>query len=796
VAKITKYLIVLVLFTMLTFGIVYASDSTEPLANLETVENYPYINQLLFESSRYTQTDDVSQQVLDDYHNLYTLSYTSLELDTLGFDLMFDTSEFAVYFEKDSFSLMVQNKETGYFWSSRPEFQGISGSREDNQANRRLMDSGLWVDYARAQNVSSSTITTASLYTLAEVNFANDASITPENPDHLRPYELELGSYLTRKVFVSIENRTASSFLTHVNIKELDVEFDVEISLKQGSLEVYIPSDSIVESGDLYRLMGIQVFPYFGAAREANVPGYLVIPDGVGALVRMNQRYNTYFQARFYGTDFGYQSQTLPQLTIPIYGMVHEPGANGYYVNILEGSETSTLLANFWGDSTKYNRISSRFNVRQIFKNVINKAGDGNETIAEEMTTSNYRISYHFLSSEDSSYVGIAKDYRDYLIGEDILSNQEKIVDGQIPIQLSYIMSDQEPSFIGTTKVTMTTIDQVKSAYDFFNSNGITNQQLTLMGWSKNGFVNRAPYQTRISGKGDYEDLADYVINDGNTIYLDNEYVVSSELSSRVLYNRDVAKNLSKLKMVINSRSLNGQITDLYLLYPNRSLALAEDDAPFFNNLGISGLSMGGLGSIVFSYYDGQNNSRSTSISFYQAIADLYDSLTLSRPNVYMYSYIDGYMDLPITNSQYDYYTDLVPLIPIILKGSLSYYTPYLNFNALAEDRYLTMVDFGINPSYILTSEQTYEMRYTPANVFYTTTLSDYEQQIIDTYQFVNDALKYVTGAFIENREVISTGLVLVTYSNGVKIYVNYNYTNQMDGLISISARSYKVVES
>ncbi len=781
---------------MMTVGIVYAADVNIPLADFQTVDNYPYINELLLESSRYTQTDDVSPQVLNDYHTLYHLSYTPSELDSLGFELMFDTNELEVYFEKDSFSIMIKNKETGYFWSSRPEFQGISGTREDNTANRNLMNSGLWVDYVNAQNVKTSTLITASLYTLAGVKYQNDGSITVDNPDHLRPYLLEAGSYLSRKVSVSIEEHTINSFLTHVDIKEIDVAFDVQFSLNQGSLEVYIPSESIVEDGDIYRLLGIQIFPYLGAAREANVPGYVVIPDGIGALVRMNQRHNTYFQARFYGADYGYQAATLPQLSIPVYGMVHEPGVNGYYVNILEGSESSTLLANFWGDNTKYHRISSRFNVRQIFKNIINKAGDGNDTITDELSTANYRIAYHFLSGDEASYVGMAKDYRDFLIDEGILSNQEKVVGNQIPLQLSYIMSDQEPSFIGTSKVKMTTIEQVKTAYDLFKSNGILNQQVTLMGWSKDGFVYRAPYATRISGKNDYKDLARYIIDDGNSIYLDNEYVFSSELSSQIFYNRDVAKNLSKLKMVFSRRSLNGQILDMYLLYPDRSYRMAEDDVDFFNDLGVSGLSMSAIGQTLYSYYDGKNYTRDSSITYYQALADLYDSLTLSRPNVYMYGYIDGYLDLPITNSQYDYYTDLVPLIPIILKGSISYYTPYLNFNALAEDRYLTMVDFGVNPSYILTNEPTYEMRYTQASAYYTTTFSDYEVQIMDTYHFVNDALKYVTNAYVQNREIIETGLVLVTYSNGVSIYINYNYEVQTHLTNTIPARSYKVVGS
>ncbi|PKK97059.1 MAG: hypothetical protein CVV58_03160, partial [Tenericutes bacterium HGW-Tenericutes-3] len=209
---------------------------------------------------------------------------------------------------------------------------------------------------------------------------------------------------------------------------------------------------------------------------------------------------------------------------------------------------------------------------------------------------------------------------------------------------------------------------------------------------------------------------------------------------------------------------------------------------------GVSGLSMTAVGSLLYSYYDGSNYSRTDSKAYYQALAGLYDSLTLSRPNVYMYEYIDGYMDLPITNSQYDYYTDLVPIIPIILKGSVSYYTPYLNFNALAEDRYLTMVDFGVNPSYILTQKPTYEMRYTQASVYYTTELAEYEAQIIESYHFINDALKYVVNASIEDREVLETGLVLVTYDNGIKIYINYNYTTQIVGTTPIPPRSYKVV--
>ena len=796
-AKLFKYGLMIVLFLSLSFMIAHArqQDPSFDMAG-NTIDNYPYINQLLLESSRYTQAENASPEVISDFNTKYTLSYTEEELDTLGFEeVMRIPGELTVYFETDSFSMIVKNEVTGYFWSSRPEFQGISGTREDVTNARNLMNSGLWVEYVTTSNIKPAGITTDSLYSLAEVEYQNNGSITEENPDHLRPYLVTPGTYSYRKVTATIKDQTATSFTVDVDIKTLDIRFDVMISLVGGSIEVYIPTESIVEAGDIYRLLGIQVFPYFGAAREAKMPGYIVIPDGVGALVRTNKYYNMYFQARFFGSDFGYQTQTLPQLTIPMTGIVHLPGEHAYYVNIIEGAENAQLIASLWGSSSRYHRSSIRYSVRQLYKNIINRAGDGFDSILDEVTDTDYRARYTILSGEDASYVGMAKDYRDYLIGEGVLTDREQ-ASTDIPIQLSYIMSDQEPSFIGTTRVNMTSADDVKKAYDTFKEAGLTNQVVTLMGWSRDGFINREPYRTRVYDKRDLEQMINHVTDDGNLVYLDNDYVNSSEDAHRISYTRDVARALNKLKMVIRNRNLNGQVTEIYLLYPERSLSFARQDKSFYQDLGVSGVSMSTLGSIIFSYYNDGFYDRSDSIETYQELAALFDSLMLSQPNSYLLGETDGYLDLPVTNAQYDYYTDLVPLLPIVLKGSISYYTPFMNFNALGDDRLLTMVDFGVNPSYVLTEEDTYKMRYTPAADFYTTTRSNYQEEIVSNYHYVNDALKYVIGASIENREVLETGLVKVTYSNGVIILVNYNYTSRFLTEGVVSARSYKVVTS
>ena len=794
-AKLFKYVLIIVLFLSFTFMVANANQKDPAFdMSLDVIDNYPYINQLLLESSRYTQTDEVSEQVLEDYETKYTLSYSEAELETLGFEEMFSVpGKFTVYFEVDSFSMMIKNEENGYFWSSRPEFQGISGTREDVTNARNLMNSGLWVEYVTTGNIKPAGINTDSLYSLAEVEYQNNGAITETEPDRLRPYYITPGTYTYRKAKATIKEKTSNSFTVAVELGSIETNFDVTISLQDSGIEVFIPTESIVEEGDVYRLIGIQVFPYFGAAREDKIPGYIVIPDGVGALVRTNKYYNTYFQARYFGSDYGYSQQTLPQMTLPISGIVHRPGGNAYYINIIEGAENSQLFASFWGSSSRYHRSSIRYQVRQLYKNVINRAGQGPDTIDDDVTQTNYRARYTILDGENASYVGIAKDYRDYLIDEGVLTEREQ-ASTDIPIQLAYIMSDREPSFIGTTRVNMTSAKDVQNAYYMFKENGLTNQVVTLLGWSRDGFVNRTPYRTRVYDQKDLKDTINHIMNDGNRVYLENDYINSSEDASRVSYTRDVARSLSKLKMVLRYRNLNGQVTEAYLLYPERSLVYAKQDQSFYQEMNVSGPAMMSLGSILFSYYDNDNFERIHSIETYQEIASLYDSLILAQPNSYMLSETDGYLNMFITNAQYDYYTDLVPLLPIVLKGSISYYTPFMNFNALAEDRLLTMVDFGINPAYVLTEKDTYEMRYTPAADLFTTTLSNYQDEVIENYHFVNDALKYVIGEQIESREVLETGLVLVTYTNGVKIYINYQYATRFttDGVIS--ARSYKVV--
>jgi hypothetical protein len=197
---------------------------------------------------------------------------------------------------------------------------------------------------------------------------------------------------------------------------------------------------------------------------------------------------------------------------------------------------------------------------------------------------------------------------------------------------------------------------------------------------------------------------------------------------------------------------------------------------------------------MLFSYYDNTVFERGDAMAYYKDALSGYDNLLLSSPNSYLWQYMDGYLDMAVTNGQFNFYTDLAPILPIVLSGSVPIFTPYLNFNALGNERLLMMIDFNINPRYVLTEENTYKMRYTRSSNLYTTAIADYETEIIDTYHYINDALKHVIGAMIIEREVVALGVVKVTYDNGVSIYINYSDSIFMNSDVILFGKSYEVV--
>lgn len=755
--------------------------------------NFPFVENKFLESSRFTQKTEVSQDKINEYKSNYQIEYLEEELNFLGYEQVLENDSYILYFDNDSYSIVLIDRETGFTWSSRAEFQDDD---ESNDLIRNQMNSGIWIDYVNTKNRQFQPIR-SSVYQAASVKYYLDRDADAlEGFENLYRYKINDSTYNKNLMEItSSVNKQKNEIISTVNYKVFNISFEIILSLNEDGINTFIDKDKIKDENPTFQLTNIYVFPYLGSARQDKVPGYFMIPDGVGALVRFGKVTARDFSAKFYGNDLGYNDNYLPELSLPIYGVVHMENENAMYAVINEGAEVSLLEGIFYGQSSSYFRMNTRYAVRQVYFNVIDRAGNGYRQLLEQKASSNFDISFNFLKNEKANYVGIAKEYQQTLIEEEVLTRRE-VANGDIPLNIEYLMSEREKSFLKTKEITMSTTKEISEMYNFFKKEGINNQILNLKGYSKSGNMNTTPYKLNlIESKNNFKNLVDEVHEDGNSIFLTNDYTRATSESKRISYGKDVARNTSKLRYNFSTKDINNNVYDRYILYPQSSLRYINQDNKKLNNIGFDGWSLDSeTNKSQTVYQSGKYYDRNYSIKKYQEMFETVDKVQMYQPNLYALKHAYTYLDLPITNSQYDYYSDLIPLIPLVLKGYISYFSPVLNYNAMGRERLLTMIDFGTNPSYILTYSPTYKMRHTMSFIEYSTTYSDYKEDIVNDYGYINNALKHVINSDIINREILETGVVLNTYSNGVKIYINYTSNNFTAGGVSISANDYKVV--
>ena len=76
---------------------------------------------------------------------------------------------------------------------------------------------------------------------------------------------------------------------------------------------VEIPDASIKETIDKFRIGAINVFPMLGSTYLGEKKGYMFIPDGNGALIRLNDkegRLSGGYSQLIYGDDIGFKDQS------------------------------------------------------------------------------------------------------------------------------------------------------------------------------------------------------------------------------------------------------------------------------------------------------------------------------------------------------------------------------------------------------------------------------------------------------------------------------------------------------
>ena len=108
------------------------------------------------------------------------------------------------------------------------------------------------------------------------------------------------------------------------------------------------------------------------------------------------------------------------------------------------------------------------------------------------------------------------------------------------------------------------------------------------------------------------------------------------------------------------------------------------------------------------------------------------------------------------------------------------------------------MIDYNINPSFVLTKEPSYLLSATKSSDYYSTEFEQYEELVKTIYATVNAPLSQVSGYNWASRTVVEDGVIANTYEKDgdIKtIIINYTEDNVIVDGNTVERLSAAVVE-
>lgn len=726
-------------------------------------------------------------------------SITYDDLQPNEFELLYETNNLAYYYREDRDIIAIKDKRNGYMWKT-----GL-----DIEFNRYLEEACNLVPDEEKVNCDPLEDRLNTTYT----GIANSL-LTIEYYDvssSIRRLSSASDSGVTSKL--ATVNDDPSHRRLDIDFTNLNIQIKLHIHFDDEGIRYDIRPDE-VGGGGIDSLAAIMLTPFLGASGGAkaywdpeqqsyrrivpNPPldGYVLVPDGPGALIRFVDRNTnlTSYVGNVYGEDlteadyyYGWESSFLPVKAplMPVFGIAHGNRQAAFVAYAVQGGEYMNIIVSPEENLTNYTFAYPRFEINKLFHQVYNKQGDGYFTLMENRNEFDISMRYDFLANDGSEdglpadYVGMALKYRQHLLDNDQLPST--INHEEIPIRLDFVMSDIKRSVFGFEDVIVTSANQVGSILEDVKTLGINNVSSGLLGWQKGGITNGHPGRVSLKGaigsRNDYRSLIQIAKDLGFDLSPVQDYVTINR--DQVNYFNTAAKHMNGWYLEYRLRDVM-PVSNFGYARPSVSAKWLLEQSGRLTSLGFDSLTVEGMMSILISETSNNNSEVHKTIDRFQSTFDKMDGsmqIAATTPNDYLWKYVNRFLQAPVYSSQFLIQTDTVPFLQMVINNSMDMFAPYSNFSFYTQSDVLRMIDYNLSPSFVLTHEPSYQLSLTNSARFYSTEYKEYKDLIQAIYGQVNSVLSEVVNARWIDRQVIENGVIKNVYDNGKMVMINY--TNQ-----------------
>lgn len=589
----------------------------------------------------------------------------------------------------------------------------------------------------------------------------------------------------------------------------------LEYRLDGDSLVVTVPTGQIEET-EGFRVRNFELLNFFGAAGP-DEEGYMVVPDGSGGLIHLNNgKANAEIYAqRVYGDDLndnsGRRGQISEYARLPVFGL--KTGDHAMFAEITKGEAIANITASVSGRQNSYNNIHASFLIRGEDELELYKGTRVEEIqlLTDERFKGDVEIRYSFLSGADATYSGMAKRYRERLEAEGKLKPLE--AEGDLPFYVDVLGAvDKRKSFLGVPYkgiVPMTTVEQAGEIAEALKQNGIGNVQMRYLGWFNGGMNHSLPTDVDIIGKlgnkKKLQSLAAQLEADGGMLFPDVAFQHVLKKSFAFKSASDAARHVTREQAwrTPYNRAFNSMDRDLgiyYLLSPAKLPHVVDEFMDSYDGFKLDALALRDLGSLVHADYRVsrpifRDTAKNIVTEQLGKLSEQYSNLLITGGNAYALPYAQHAVNVPMEGSNYNIVDEVIPFYQMVVHGYIDYAGSPINLHDEQDVRLhlLRAAEYGAAPHFLWSYESSSNLKFTAYDTMFSTEYTNWLNDAADMYAKLNEAIGGLRSQKIDDHIKHREGVVETRYENGTSVYVNYTDKPVTVGGVTIDALNFTV---
>ncbi len=686
-----------------------------------------------------------------------------------------ENSNYALYVNEETTVFAVQSKADKYVWWSAP----LNAENDPNAktAQRKKMVSPFYVEFGDVKTHSTQSIN------------AYEGSIKDKD-----------------FTITEIENGVRIDY----SISKIEAVIPMTIVLEDDNVNVSILSEEIKEQpvtdSEGNGLLTVGLMQFFGAA-DMDDEGYMIIPDGSGAIINYN---NNRIEAReysskIYGLDTSVTQLKRPdkteQVYLPVMGAITMGDSTDHgFMAICESGETcaSVNASVSVQNATSYNNCWYEFDVRTMDTYYM---GTRLLTVFEagKIKQPTLSVGYYLLSGNDLSYMDVAEGYRNYLIEEKGLQDKKDQIKSSYYLNVfgGTVKAQSIAGFPINLETAATTYDQAQDIMKQLAELGVDDIMLSYSDFNTAGIRGLisagVDYSGTLGGKNDFKELQSYVESVNGQIFPSVGITYMKDSGNGYSYSLNACKQTTKAYATVNNWDIAFGIPHQVRLVTKTTLSpyywpdLFRKLRESFSNEGIKTISIGNATTLLYSDFSRGDYTR------YDAMTEIVDGLKKFKEagftiladgaNAYALPYVDYVTGVPLTSSNFDIFDYDIPFYSLVIHGLVPYTTKAINASANATDTIMLSIATA--------TPVNYDMMYTNPNKF---TDSDYDslfyssyngwiEPSANAYKLYKENLSDLTNKKITDYERVSTYVTKTTFENGVTVTVDTkNLTVDING--------------